>query len=368
MAQSGRCRRVGVATTRRRPTGSPHRRGLLPFARRWHDRWMKTAAAAAAHAGARAAHVGRHRLFAAADVGQRIGAAFPGRRTARIHVQGLVEHLQCRVEALVQEGLDVPSHRQGPGIARIELHRRLRVFVGQALVQREVAAQALAEAQVVPPGQVGMGLRIVGIEFDGAAKHVTSQREVGHVEVVEHRQAAQDAVVGAEAVGRALAYTRDLAASRRTMRIEASKPDSRIREPAECRAVCARSIVRAIRKLGDSPATLAATANKPCSGFAARARHVPDCEPWRRLAAASVQRPCHEIRADQPAGLRHAAVAGLHVRRQPRGRACRARSWRGRGHRGGGAQPGHRGGGRGHRRAETRAAGAERAAAQASCR
>ncbi len=122
-----------------------------------------------------------------------------------------------------------------------------------------------------------------------------------------------------------------IAARRRTMRTEVSKPDSRVRDhrrtPVEC---------------------------------APHPSHPRPEHPQTRGHPATVSppRPDHELPADQPTRLCHVAAAGLHVRRQPRGRARRHRPWRGRGHRGGGAQPGHGRGGGVHRRAVPRAAGA----------
>ena len=53
-----------------------------------------------------------------------------------------------------------PQTASDQGVARIELDGAAREFVGELLVDADVGAVALADAQVVPPGEVGMRLAV----------------------------------------------------------------------------------------------------------------------------------------------------------------------------------------------------------------
>ena len=102
------------------------------------------------------------------------------------------------------------GHRQRPGVARVELHRAHRVLVG-LLAERVVDSAAhFHDLQAVPPGQVGMGLGIAGVELNRPAQHLAGRIKGRAAELVHARQAAQHAVVGREVAGRVVLDAGDL--------------------------------------------------------------------------------------------------------------------------------------------------------------
>ncbi len=136
-----------------------------------------------------------------AVAGKAVGGAAhrPGDGDARARLDRPVEEAPRRREVAQAEGLDVAVDRQRQGIVAVPRDRRAGPLRRRPSVALGIGRAHLADPQDVPPGRVGEGRRVGGVEGDRLLQKPPGPGEAVGIHLVELVEALEQQVVARQA-------------------------------------------------------------------------------------------------------------------------------------------------------------------------